>query len=625
MNEKQARLEAIERQIQRLQRRLRTLEGRSNRLGWIRVGIFFGGALLSVLAYFLVSWWLLLAGVAVTLVVFSIAVYFHQQLTRSISRHTVLQRIKMTQVARIQLDWERLPPSRFNQPEQEHPFEIDLDITGRHSLHQLLDTSVSSEGSQRLRDWLLSTAPNAQVVQKRQELIREVAPLSIFRDKLSMKSVLAAHKQGQQWEGKRLLNWLNARRSTPSPSLLPFIFFSLALSIITIVLLVLNLFALLAPYWIFTLIVSILYLFVTNERRGDVYEDANFVSDSLAQLSVIFEYLESYRYGSHTHLKALCQPFFADQDVKPSTLLGNVARVATAATLRKNMLLWIIVNALVPWDFYFAHRFNRYKAQLADRLPLWLDTWYELEAIHSLASFAYLNPDYTLPEVATRQEQDEQPVLRATGLGHPLIPREQKVVNDFTVEGIGDIAIITGSNMSGKSTFLRTLGINLCLAYAGAPVNASAFHTHLLRVFTCIKISDSVTDGYSYFYAEVKRLKALLTAIESGEQQREAPLFFLIDEIFKGTNNRERLIGSESYISALAEHHCPGVISTHDLDLVKLADRLPALKNYHFREDVIGGHMVFDYTLREGPCPTTNALKIMQMEGLPIHLSTSNM
>jgi MutS domain V len=618
--EKQTRLKAIERQIQRLQRRLHFLDGRSNRLGWTRVGIFFGGALLSVLAYLLVGWWLLIMCAAVTLIVFSIAVYFHQRLDRSIKRHSILLRIKLTQVARIRLDWEGIPPARFHDARQEHPFEIDLDITGRHSLHQLLDTASSADGSQRLREWLLATTPDAHIIQKRQALISELAPLVLFRDRVSMKSLVAARNQGQLWEGKRLLNWLGERHSTPP--LLPLLLLSLALSISTITLFVLNLFALIPQYWVLALLLTIIYLFVTKNQRGDTFEDANFISDSFIHLSAIFEYLESYRYGGHTQLKALCQPFFAEHALKPSILLNKVARVAAAASLQKNMLLWVVVNALVPWDFYFAYRFNQYRDQIAGRLPLWLDTWFELEALHSLATFAYLNPEYTLPQVVKHPIHNEQPVLEAKGLGHPLLPLEQKVVNDFSMPATGEIAIVTGSNMSGKSTFLRTLGINLCLAYAGGPVNATVFQTSLFRLFTCIKISDSVTDGYSYFYAEVRRLKALLDAIESGEKRQEMPLFFLIDEIFKGTNNRERLIGSESYISALAGRNCLGVISTHDLELVKLETRLPAIKNYHFREDVIDERMVFDYTLRNGPCPTTNALKIMQLEGLPVNLPT---
>ena len=169
--------------------------------------------------------------------------------------------------------------------------------------------------------------------------------------------------------------------------------------------------------------------------------------------------------------------------------------------------------------------------------------------------------------------------------------------------------------MAGKSTFLRTVGVNLILAYAGGPVDATALTTTLFRPYTCIKVSDSVTGGISYFYAEVQRLRALLDALDADEP---LPLFFLIDEIFRGTNNRERLQGSRAYIRSLVGKAGVGLISTHDLELVKLSGEFDAVNNYHFRDDVRDGRMVFDYLLRPGPCPTTNALKIMALEGLPV-------
>jgi DNA mismatch repair ATPase MutS len=168
--------------------------------------------------------------------------------------------------------------------------------------------------------------------------------------------------------------------------------------------------------------------------------------------------------------------------------------------------------------------------------------------------------------------------------------------------------------MSGKSTFIRTLGVNLSLAYAGSVVNAESLNVSLFRLYTCIKVSDSVIDGISYFYAEVKRLKKLLDEIETSG----FPVFFLIDEIFRGTNNVERLKGSSAFIKKLAETNAVGVLATHDLELVKLADVISKVKNYHFKEEIKNNKMFFDYMLNEGPCPTTNALKIMKLEGLPI-------
>ena len=618
MIEKQARVRALEHQIKRLQKRIAILDYRSNRFGWTRVAIFFIGALLSLLAYFFAGWWLLLISAALTLTIFSIVAYFHGRINRSITRHKIWMQIKSTHIARINLDWDSIPPEPFTDPPTNHPFASDLDITGKHSLHRLINTAVLSEGSQRLQEWLLNTNPDLQVIQQRQDLIRELTPLTIFRDKLLMKSLLSSKNISKTWEQKNILNWLN--EEPPAKSLLPLLFVSLTLSVLTITLFILNMVQLIPQYWVMMLLITILFLFVTKSQRGDLFEDAYQLRDRFSSLSLIFEYLETFRYGKNHYLKALCEPFHLDPEHRPSPLLKKIARVASASTLQKNVLLWIIVNVIVPWDFYFAYRFQQYKSQLVLRLPSWLHIWLELEALNSLANFAYLNPEYILPDITPCQYKDEHTFpLRACGLGHPLIPMNQKVVNDFSIHKRGEIDIITGSNMSGKSTFLRTIGINLCLAFAGGPVNATQFQTNLFRIFTCIRINDSVTEGYSYFYSEVKRLRKLLTEVESDNNM---PLFFLIDEIFKGTNNRERRIGSESYISALVGKNCIGLISTHDLELVTLEQRLPDIRNYHFKEDVLDGHMVFDYQLREGPCPTTNALKIMQMEGLPIDVNS---
>jgi len=169
--------------------------------------------------------------------------------------------------------------------------------------------------------------------------------------------------------------------------------------------------------------------------------------------------------------------------------------------------------------------------------------------------------------------------------------------------------------MAGKSSFLRTIGVNLVLAYAGGPTVAQTFSASWLRLFATIRVADSLSDGFSFFYAEVRRLSQLLTALRD---DGERPLLFLIDEIFRGTNNRERLIGSRAYIQALTQASGLGAIATHDLELVQLAEETDKLVNVHFRDDVVNGRMAFDYKLHSGPCPTTNALKIMELAGLPI-------
>jgi hypothetical protein len=381
------------------------------------------------------------------------------------------------------------------------------------------------------------------------------------------------------------------------------------LSVLTIVSFALFELARIPPLWLGPFLVFVALSGWQWRKLGGIFNEALALQAEIRRLREIFQHLEATSYTNRPHLKHLCRPF-QDKRQRPSAQLRRVAWITGAASIQRNPVLWIMLNLVIPWDIFFAYQLDRSRGDLARTLPVWLDVWYELEALNALANFAALNPTYTFPVITPGV------VLAGNQLGHPLIPVEDKVCNDFTLDTLGQIVIITGSNMSGKSSFLRTIGINLVLAYCGSVVNAASLQVGLFRVFTCIQVADSVVDGISYFYAEVKRLKALLAALDTSDE--DVPLFFLIDEIFRGTNNRERLIGSRAYIRALSAGHCVGLIATHDLELVQFADAIPQTSNYHFREEVKNGRMTFDYTLRPGPSPTTNALKIMALEGLPV-------
>lgn len=616
---KQTRLHVLERQVIRLERRLEKLNRLSERYAKSRLVIALIGGFISLASFEFIGnvWGWILTGLFVAL--FSSIVYYHNRIKNSLTRHKIWLEVKTTQIARIQLDWERIPSALFIPPRSDHPFEIDLDITGEHSLHQLMDIATSREGSQRLRNWLLATTPDPELIQKRQDLVKELSSLSLFRDKLFLYTALASKDSYGKWEGTCLLEWLQRPASSKSLKLTLFILGILAAANISI--LILTSLALIPKFWRVTYFIYFGILFIKQKESKDAFRDVLSLESTLNKLKAIFQHLEAYRYGNRPNLARLCEPF-RDPQKRPSLQLKQITRIASALSLRSNPLIWFLFNATVPWDVYFVYRLNQCKTALAELLPVWLDILFELEALNSLANFAYLNPNYVFPEVMWDKDlqayaepvQGDHRVFRAEELGHPLIPDHQVVRNDFALNEGNKIIIITGSNMAGKSSFLRTLGMNLCLAYAGGPVHARSFQTSLFRIFTCMRVNDSVTDGFSYFYAEVKRLKALLSAIEKDS----FPVFFLIDEIFKGTNNRERLIGSRAYIRALTKQTGIGAIATHDLELVKLADEIPEIVNYHFREEVKEGRMIFDYKLRPGPCPTTNALKIMEMEGLPV-------
>jgi ABC-type multidrug transport system fused ATPase/permease subunit len=603
------------RHVERLDRKIKTFQELDRRYFWVRLGVLLFGALVFFLAYQSRQSRLLISAGLVFLAVFSLVVFFNRKVKRSILRFSLSREYFLNQLARMDLVWEKIPPAPETQPDEEHPFAADLNLTGSYSLHQLLNTAVSQGGSRRLKDWLLNQIPDVDQVISRQDVVNEIRSLSGFRSRLALGSRLVTVDEDRAWDGEKLISWLERKADTRS--LLPLLGILVALSGANIILFILFYLDLAPALWIISLaIYAGAYLF-TYRNLKDVFGQAHHLTTTLDNFRTVLVFLEGYSYRENSLLHQLCQPFW-EPGRRPSSYLRRISLIASASSISANPVVWLLINVFVPWDVFFAYQLQRYKEKMQDLLPDWLDVWYELEALNSLANFSYLNPSYTFPLVAV-EEVIGDAIFEGRTLGHPLIPDEDKVCNDFSLDKLGEVVIITGSNMSGKSTFLRTIGVNLCLAFTGGPVNADYLATKLCRLFTVIQVRDSLTDGISYFYAEVRRLKMLLDSLE---MEHNLPLFFLIDEIFRGTNNRERQIGSRAYVNKLLGEHGVGLISTHDLELVVFADELPNVINYHFQEEVTQGRMIFDYLLRPGPSKTTNALQIMNMEGLPVDNSS---
>ncbi len=610
MTEKTKRLRLLQHQSTRLERRLLALRRRSDQFSRWRLGLFALGGVVSGASFF--QWgpvvWLWVTAVA--FLPFIAAIVVHRRVENAVIRFGIWQQMKQSNLARMTLDWPQLPAARPFPVPADHPFAQDLDVVGDFSLHRLLDTAVAHEGSHRLHEWLLDTSPEADAVLQRQRRVRELAGQTRFRQRLALQARLATANEDQQWAGQELLDWLVSESG--GRSLRPLLIGLSVLAVVNWVLFAGYQMWQWPPLWLGSaLVYGVLFITLGFQRTASLFSDVLFLDDRLRVLNGVFAFLERWHYGQMPEVQQLCQPFLVGGE-RPSAHIRRVQKVMTGVGLRQNWLLGFLLNALLPWDIYFAYRLDQCRADLTAQLPRWLDVWYELEATSSLATFAYLNPgEWVWPTLSIA----DVPIFAAEQLGHPLIPSEQRVCNDVRLDEAQPIYLITGSNMAGKSSFLRTMGVNLVLAYAGGPVVAHSFHASWLRLFATIRVADSLSDGFSFFYAEVRRLSQLLTALNAAG---ERPLLFLIDEIFRGTNNRERLIGSRAYIQALAQGSGLGAIATHDLELVQLADNSSKIQNVHFRDAVVDGRMVFDYRLHPGPCPTTNALKIMQLAGLPI-------
>jgi hypothetical protein len=595
----------LPRRIDRLDKHIQYLQARGQRYTWVRLGVLLGGGALTWMASKLLGepWgWIAVLG---SLIIFLGVALSQRRLDGWIETLQTWRVIKAEQLARVNLDWDRIPTPALPIQSGRTPLEIDLDLTGLRSIHHLVDWAVSIEGSTRLANWLSKDNPNIEEIESRQQIVRELVPKRLFRERFS----LSFRQVSQDYlDGNKLLLWLNEDLPTHRPGkLLPL---ATTFTILNLILFLMNGFGLLAPYWILSIPIYLLFYY-WNARVLEPFMGAIVrLDEGLEAFSTILRQLENDRYYKSPNLERLCAPFL-EKNEHPSTRMRRVKLVTAAVGLRMNPIFALLLNIFLPWDLIFATLAARYREQLAQVLPTWLETLYELEALISLANFADLNPDYSFPRI----KSDSSPAFQAEAIGHPLIPPEEKIRNDFMVDEVGQITIITGSNMAGKSTFIKTLGVNLCLAYAGGPVNARIFCCLPYHLHTCIRISDSITDGFSYFYAEVKCLKTLLGKLRSDSPW---PLLYLVDEIFRGTNNRERLIGSRAYIQALIGERGVGFLATHDLELVTLAEGNEQVRNFHFRDQVQGDRLIFDYTIRPGPSPTTNALKIMEMEGLPV-------
>ena len=282
----------------------------------------------------------------------------------------------------------------------------------------------------------------------------------------------------------------------------------------------------------------------------------------------------------------------------------SLEKLISLISLRTNPVIFYILNLLAPLDFLFTELSEKSRQRFFKHFKHWSEEWSLMEC---LGCFANLKIYHKTSWAEVNGKDD--PFVNVEDIRHPLISQDFVTGNSFNPKN-KNVIMITGSNMSGKSTFLRAMGINYCLANIGAPVFAEKFYFKSMKVMSCIRVSDSLRDGQSYFFAEVQRMKKIIT------QANKEPLFFLIDEPLKGTNNRERLMGNQSYINQIVKSGACGFISTHDLELTRLSEHSETIDNYHFSEQWKNNTLYFDYKIKSGASKTTNALKILEKEGL---------
>lgn len=483
-----------------------------------------------------------------------------------------------------------------------HFYTADLDIFGKHSLFRLLNRTQTAEGSARLAQWLSEPAP-LETILERQEALSECRGNHEWRENWQATALL--NKKATQQIGA-LLVWLSSPMEAGLVAGLRWKWWA----VLTAALLA-GWAAGVLPGWPlgFSLIAHILIL-----RRYTGYIK-QLVDQTLDVGATLVAYADLMGLAKDAPFKSTwwAQQLRAAREAEVAfrELGGWFSRL----DFRANAYFALFIGIPALWDLICLDGLEKWKKTYKDQLPEWLNSLANIEAMNSLAGHAFANPDQVLPEV----HWGNSLAISCKALGHPLIPAGKRVCNDFDLSGTGQTVLITGSNMSGKSTFLRTIGINLVMAQTGGVVAAGSMSCSLMQVFTSMRTQDSLEENTSSFYAELKRLKQLIELAESG---KETPVFYLLDEILKGTNSADRHRGAAALIRQLHPLNATGIVSTHDLELGLWGDRQDFVQNFNFSSDLSEGKITFDYTLNRGTCSSFNASELMRMMGIKMEASS---
>lgn len=541
---------------------------------------------------------------------FAMLVVYHRR--ARLAHAALLQRRRYHELAghRLERDWAALPlPPHGAVIAPDHPYAADLDITGRGSLMQLLDVVSAAPGRRTLLRWLLDPPPSPSIIAARQGGARELAA----RDDIRVELGVTAHDVGEldPTALDRFVAWCELPGSLLEH---PFAIWSARITALLIVGgIVLQAAGVLAqPYW---LAVVILGRIVRSGTRRLVADGAPLLPavqlTALRSHRAMFDVLEHATFDS----PALAQ-YAALLRTAPgaASQLARLERVASWVEVRHSPMLHFALDWLLLWDLHVAVALERWRRDAGQRVREWMDALGSVEALSALGTLAHDQPDWAFPSL----DDTGATMLEASALGHPLLPNASRVANDVTVGPPGTFLLVTGSNMSGKSTLLRAIGVNAVLAQAGGPVCASRYRSHRLSIETSIRVEDSLTGGVSLFMAELRRIKRIVDSARARDGR--PPVLYLLDEILHGTNSAERRVAARTVIAHLLDAGAIGVVTTHDLTLAADGPIARAARPVSFAESVDRSTetptLHFDYRLRDGLATSSNALALLEIVGL---------
>jgi hypothetical protein len=582
---------------------IRALEGRTDRISLLRLVSFVSACVAGYAGVFEGVGWASFAAAALALTFF-VAVVVHARVLQARDAGAARRAVHERHLLRLKGELTALDDDGAAYVERDHPYARDIDLVGPGSLFQRIDVSHTHEGATRLAE-ALSRASDADTIRARQEAVLELAAAHELREELEVLGTLGRKQRAK-------LDHAPFMALVSMPKVLarrPWLRIAMwALPATTLTLFVLGELSVVpgSLYWL-GLAAQGFVLWTTAE---DVQRVLNVVTARLGFAEAyegMLRLLEQHRFTS-AHLSAL-QSQLAIEGRPPSTQMARLRRYEGFAQLRTQGPVYLVLNVLTLWDFFCLERIERWVSHVGPEVERWFSAIGELEMLCSLSTLHHGDQGTTLPEIVAASEG-----IHAEALSHPLLDPRTRVPNEVHIGGPGCAMLITGSNMAGKSTLLRALGLNVALGLAGGPVCARAMKLPLVRLRASMRIDDSLQRGASYFHAELTKLKSIVAELD-----RDPPVLFLLDELLRGTNARARQLGARAVLEHLIARNALGVVATHDVALSDLEEAHPGrVHNQHFTDVYENGEMRFDYKLREGPVRTSNALRLLAMAGIEV-------
>jgi hypothetical protein len=577
------------RRLEARQELVAQLDRASERVSYVRIAL----AILSVAAIWLGNYWWLLPAV-----LFIVAVIYHSRVRQARASADRAAAHYRAGIARIEDRWsgQGNPGTRFDDPH--HVYAADLDLFGPGNLFELLSIARTRMGENALASWLVAPAPVATVLERQQSV-------GELRERVDLREDLAVlgENAGVGVQPEELVRWAESPNQLRVGWVLPV---ALVLPLLLIATLVIWSTTGVAAPLIVVLGLEFGVVRLLRKQLRDLFGSTEQAFDNLKLLANLTERLEREPAEQTLSKRLLGQ--LSSEGIRASQAISRLGTVVQFIESRRNIIIGLLDLPLL-YSVHAALAAERWRRHHGHAVRVWLQTIGDLEALISLSGYSYEHPADPFPELI-----EGEAIFAATSIGHPLLPSATCVRNDVAIAGETRVLLISGSNMSGKSTLLRTVGINTVLAMAGAPVRAQRLSLSPLQVGANIRINDSLHEGSSRFYAEITRLRHL-----NELAARTPALLFLLDEVLQGTNSRDRFAGAQGVIRALLARGAIGLVTTHDLALTEIdvAGR-GRLRNLHFQDELRDGRMQFDFKLHEGIVTKSNGLELMRSIGLDV-------